>query len=96
MLRLKDPNHVPSNPKNWTEKTTGRRIEWRSEHETFGNFLTKIFAFCDGNQLSRPSQEEVEDHVCRQMAGWACTGKPADKVLITRSASGCKSCGGGH
>lgn len=94
MLRLKDPNHVPSVPKTWTEKSTGKRIGWSSVSQTFGDFLGAIYAFCDGNNLSRPSREEVEDHVCRQMPGWACTGKAADPVTIVRTGGGCSSCGG--
>jgi hypothetical protein len=93
-MKFKNPNHLPGTPKSWsTRDKDGKphRVEW---HPTlpWGSFYSHVVKYSEINNLAVPTMEEVENHVCQQLAqGW-CTGdmnyRPPARVPTP-----CKSCG---
>lgn len=98
MRTFLDPNHVPLVPKLWTAPN-GRRIEWRSDKQTFDQFFAVVSEYHAANQLTAPNRDEVIDSMCRQMPRWACV-EPGHHTVVNRAepyvvsrTGGCKSCG---
>lgn len=97
MLKIKNKNSVPATPKSWSAPS-GHRIRWDSVRETWEEFVKHVMDYADKNQVPRPSLEELEDLICRQMSGWACIG--AKEYAANQSPPkagptyvGCSSCG---
>lgn len=99
MLRMKNRQSLPATPKSW-RSPTGHVIRFDSVRETWETFVQRVMAYCDTNNIPRPSLEALEDSICRQMASWACVGAkeyaanqspPRQGTNYTRT---CGSCGG--
>lgn len=98
MLKIKNKNSVPATPKSW-KAPSGHKIRWDSVREPWETFVHNVMSYCDRNGIPRPSLEELEDMICRQMSGWACIG---DKEYAARQSppkagptysGGCSGCG---
>lgn len=96
MMRFTDPNRLPGTPKSWTFSHDGKthKIPWSSSMTPWNSFYSQITRYAEANKLPTPSMEEVESHICSQLAqGW-CTGDQAYRPLArVPSNSGCKACG---
>lgn len=98
-LTFRDPNHVSNTPKMWTAPN-GRRIDWRSDKQTFDQFYAVVSEYHQANGFAVPSREEVTISMCRQMPKWACVDSAyhtastnrAEPYVVSRTG-GCKSCG---
>lgn len=100
MRTFKDRNHVSNVPKNW-QAPNGRRIEWRSDRQTYDDFYQSILAYYHANNLSPvPDSATVEDHICGQLPRWSCVQEGYHTVsqsspVVGTVRTGCKSCGRG-
>lgn len=94
-MRFKNRTHVSVTPRIWTTPT-GSRIHWRSDIVMFHQFLAQVWDYYDRNGLKRPTEEEIENHLCKQSPEHDCTGKPADpsqRFVDLSNRKGCSTCG---
>lgn len=94
MARIKNRSSVPALPVAWTDRTNNHKVYWDAAREPFLAFMTRINAYCDGNNKGRPPESEVEEQVCAQFPAWACDG-PVNRDIPERNiatTTGCSSC----
>lgn len=99
MAKLLNRYKLPSIPIFWTHGKT--RIEWRPSQTTFYDWANAVYAFCDGNGIARPTEDQLDEMACRQIPSGYCTGggqrHVASPTHTTLGRSGgCGSCGGRH
>lgn len=101
MARIKNRNSIPSVPIYW-RSPKDVPVEWRTATEPFDTWVRKVWEFCDGNQIPRPTEDELDQLACRQLPSWACDGNrealgnATVNIGNTGRAPGCRSCGGGY
>lgn len=97
-MRFRNRDHVSVNPKVWTAPN-GRRIEWRSDKQTFDAFLASLQEYYTANNLGHIDPLAVEHTFCKQMPKWVCSeqdfrGNAESSPVVTSGRSvGCRSCG---
>jgi len=103
-MRIKNVNSVPGIPVAWTSPK-GTKVHWKTVTEPFDSWAQRIWAYCDGNGVERPTEQALHDTACRQFPGWACEGGRNSSRQEIRSMGGvegsvthrrCGSCGGGR
>lgn len=96
MKRFKNVNSLPVAPAKWRDPVNGHIEEFRSATQPFSAFLSRVWAYCDANGRTRPTQEEIENEICSQYPSWACVGpgfhSPTREVAAERTG-GCRACG---
>jgi hypothetical protein len=96
MRTFKDINHVSNTPKAWNTPN-GRRIEWRSDRQSFDQFYAIIVEYHKANGFSEPARDAVIAEMCRQMPRWACVDEGYHSVSnyspVVGRSGGCSSCG---
>lgn len=100
MSRIKQRNSVPSVPIVWRAPVKNTPIQWRTSAEPFDTWVKRIWEFCDGNGIDRPTEDALDQLACTQFPAWVCDGNRmalGNAVVNTGRAKGaCKSCGGGY
>jgi len=100
MAKLNNRYKVPSIPIFWTHDKT--RIEWRPSTATFYQWVQAVWAFCDGNGLARPTEDQMDELACTQIPSTYCNGGNARHIVArpqhatVQRSGGCGSCGGRH
>src|SRR5688500_18862269 len=99
MPKLINRLHVPSIPIFWTYQKT--RIEWRPSQATFYQWAQAIWAFCEGNGITKPTEDQLEAVACQQIPTSYCTGGAPRHVVsrpqhVTVGRSGGSPCCGGR
>lgn len=99
MLKFKNRDHLPATPKSW-KAPNGTKIAYDSVRQTWEQFVSRVYQYCDANGVAKPSEDELEDHICHQMSSWACIDASAYRAhqtppKLTNTATrsvGCSSC----
>lgn len=99
MQKFKNKDHLPATPKSWTAPN-GHRERFDSVRETWEAFVNRVMQYCDANGIQRPALDALEDHICGQMASWACIGEKEhrarlapDKSHLLDTPRKCGACG---
>lgn len=71
-MRILNRNNVPSIPVVWRAGKTA--IEWRPANEPFHAWVKRVWDYCDGNKLERPSEDSLDELACRHFPSWVCGG----------------------
>jgi len=98
MARIKNRNSVPSIPVIW-RSPKDIPIQWRTATEPFDSWVKRIWVFCDGNQIARPTEDDLDQLACTQLPSWACDGNRqalGNATVNTGRSGGCASCRGGY
>lgn len=95
-MKFIDPNHLPASPKSWRATINGRQyhVSWHNSWN-WSQFYSEVVKMSESNNIPVPTEEQVQDFVCRQLPrGW-CTGDPNyhRPPAITSRRAGCSSCG---
>lgn len=92
-MLLKNKNHHPQSPLYWKDPGTEVIIHL-TEKKSWDAFYQEIVTFTQRNNQPTPSDEDVQNFVCKQLgAGW-CVELPNFQVPPDAGRQGCKSCGG--
>lgn len=94
MRRFINPAHVPSVPKSWrtTHNNQVYRVPWNSG-VPWESFYSQVRAFTERNSLPVPSEAEVEDMICGQLASGWCTSDVNYHRPPQIARKGCSACG---
>lgn len=104
MLRFRNKDSLPATPKSWTAPS-GYKLSYNSVRQTWEQFIAQVMDYYEQNGLEKPSIAVIEDHICRQISGWAC-GEEGEVLSrqrkvrqnfnppLVNTGGGCKSCGG--
>lgn len=101
-MKIKNLASPPGLPVAWTSPK-GTKVHWKTVTEPFDSWVQRIWAYCDGNAVERPTVDDLHNVACRQFPGWACEGGRNVGTQTMRSMGGveghvtqrrCGGCGG--
>jgi hypothetical protein len=100
-MYLKNKSHG-TQPIFWKDSETGTAVWW-TEQKSWWDFYTEVSQFCMRNGRPVPTDEEVQDAVCRQLGPNWCSNTPVSAPVVTEYSSllgqspgrkDCGTCGG--
>lgn len=86
-MRIKKPDSPPGLPVAWTSPK-GTKVHWNTIKEPFASWVQRVWDYCDGNGVERPTEQNMHDVACRQFPGWACEGGRNASTQPIRSMGG--------
>lgn len=99
MAHFKNQNSIPSVPVVWRSPGKHFPVEWHTVREPFTTWVAKVWNYCDGNGIEKPTADALEVLACTQLPAWACDEQRGQTVHAvpaagSQRATGCSACGG--
>jgi hypothetical protein len=86
-MRIKNLSSPPGIPVAWVSPK-GTKVWWKTTTEPFQEWMNRVFQYCDGNGVERPTEQQLHDTACAVFPGWACEGGRNPNNLGIRKMGG--------